>query len=85
MSEAGHDLHSVFPDAAEALLEIDPQHFRGVGDANGIVRIFGAAEWEVHDVRAGEAGVIPAGFVGAFEVLSPVRKYFVVQQVSISA
>lgn len=43
------------------------------------------ADGQVHDVRAGEAGVIPAGFVGAFEVLSPVRKYFVVQQVSLSA
>ena len=26
----------------------------------------------------GEAGVIPAGFAGCFEVLAPVRKYFVV-------
>lgn len=26
----------------------------------------------------GEAGVIPAGFTGCFEVLTPVRKYFVV-------
>ena len=26
----------------------------------------------------GEAGVIPAGFTGCFEVLAPVRKYFVV-------
>lgn len=43
------------------------------------------ADGQVHDVHAGEAGVIPAGFVGAFEVLSPVRKYFVVQQVSLSA
>lgn len=30
------------------------------------------------DVRAGEAAVIPGGFEGAFEVLSPVRKHFVV-------
>lgn len=33
---------------------------------------------EQHDIRAGEAGVIPAGFVGMFEVVSAVRKYFVV-------
>jgi uncharacterized cupin superfamily protein len=30
------------------------------------------------DVRAGEGAVIPGGFEGAFEVLSPVRKHFVV-------
>ena len=30
------------------------------------------------DVRAGEGAVIPAGFEGAFEVVAPVRKHFVV-------
>ncbi len=30
------------------------------------------------DVRAGEGAVIPGGFVGAFEVMAPVRKHFVV-------
>ena len=30
------------------------------------------------DVRAGQAAVIPGGFEGAFEVLEPVRKHFVV-------
>ena len=30
------------------------------------------------DVKAGEAGVIPPGFIGTFEVLEPVKKYFVV-------
>lgn len=30
------------------------------------------------DVTAGHAAVIPAGFEGAFEVLAPVRKHFVV-------
>ncbi|WP_375212138.1 cupin domain-containing protein [Aquabacterium sp.] len=30
------------------------------------------------DVRAGEGAVIPAGFEGAFEVVQPVRKHFVV-------
>ena len=38
------------------------------------------ADGDTHDVRTGEAGVIPAGFVGMFEVVSPVRKYFVVMQ-----
>jgi uncharacterized cupin superfamily protein len=30
------------------------------------------------EFRPGEAGVIPAGFKGCFEVLEPVRKYYVV-------
>lgn len=38
------------------------------------------ADGRTHDVRAGEAGVIPAGFTGMFEVVSPVRKYFVIVQ-----
>ncbi|MBL8383053.1 MAG: cupin domain-containing protein [Burkholderiales bacterium] len=31
----------------------------------------------VTEVRAGEACVIPAGFQGVFEVVEPVRKYYV--------
>lgn len=30
------------------------------------------------EFKAGDGGVIPGGFVGAFEVLEPVRKHFVV-------
>lgn len=30
------------------------------------------------DVRAGQGAVIPGGFEGAFEVIEPVRKHFVV-------
>jgi uncharacterized cupin superfamily protein len=30
------------------------------------------------EVQAGQAAVIPAGFKGAFEVIEPVRKHFVV-------
>lgn len=30
------------------------------------------------DVQAGQGAVIPGGFEGAFEVISPVRKHFVV-------
>ncbi|WP_035051581.1 cupin domain-containing protein [Andreprevotia chitinilytica] len=37
-------------------------------DANGVVT----------EVGPGEAAVIPAGFVGQFEVVEPVEKYFVV-------
>ncbi len=31
--------------AAEALFEIDQQHFRSVGDANGFMRVFGIYHW----------------------------------------
>jgi hypothetical protein len=31
--------------AAEALMEINDDHFRGVGDANGIIRLFGVYHW----------------------------------------
>ncbi len=31
--------------AAEALMELDTQHFRGIGDANGLPRLFGVYHW----------------------------------------
>lgn len=37
------------------------------------------------DIGAGEGGVIPAGFQGAFEVLEPVRKHFVVVESGMSS
>ncbi|WP_200917505.1 cupin domain-containing protein [Jeongeupia sp. HS-3] len=43
----------------------------------GRVRLHAAAG-TVTEVGPGEAAVIPAGFVGRFEVVEPVRKYFVV-------
>ena len=43
----------------------------------GHVRLHDDAGLSV-DVRAGEGAVIPAGFVGAFEVVEAVRKHFVV-------
>lgn len=43
----------------------------------GHVRLHDEAGLAV-DVRAGEGAVIPAGFVGAFEVVEAVRKHFVV-------
>ena len=30
---------------AEALMELDTEHFRGVGDSNGLVRLFGVYHW----------------------------------------
>jgi uncharacterized cupin superfamily protein len=44
---------------------------------SGQVRLVAEDEQAVV-VSAGEAAVIPAGFVGRFEVLAPVKKYFVV-------
>ena len=43
----------------------------------GHVRLHDEAGVSV-DVRAGEAAVIPGGFVGVFEVVEAVRKHFVV-------
>lgn len=37
------------------------------------------------DVLAGQGAVIPAGFEGAFEVISPVRKHFVVVERAVAA
>ncbi|WP_159878067.1 cupin domain-containing protein [Aquitalea denitrificans] len=45
----------------------------------GLVRLHDEAGGVV-EVGAGEAAVIPAGFVGVFEVVAPVKKYFVVCQ-----
>lgn len=45
----------------------------------GLVRLHDEAG-KVVEVGAGEAAVIPAGFVGVFEVAAPVKKYFVVCQ-----
>jgi uncharacterized protein len=47
----------------------------------GVVRLHDEAGIVVQ-VNAGEAAVIPAGFVGVFEVVQAVRKYFVVCQTS---
>ncbi|WP_148714923.1 cupin domain-containing protein [Chitinolyticbacter meiyuanensis] len=43
----------------------------------GRVRLWNEAG-EATEVGPGEAAVIPCGFVGRFEVVEPVRKYFVV-------
>lgn len=47
----------------------------------GLVRLHDEAGTVV-EVKAGAAAVIPAGFAGVFEVVQPVRKYFVVCQTS---
>lgn len=44
---------------------------------HGVVRLHDAAGG-VTEVRAGQGAVIPGGFEGAFEVVEPVRKHFVV-------
>jgi uncharacterized cupin superfamily protein len=43
----------------------------------GVVRLHDMAGGHT-EFRAGQGGVIPGGFVGAFEVVEPVRKHFVV-------
>lgn len=43
----------------------------------GVVRLHDAAGGFT-EFQAGQGGVIPGGFVGAFEVVQPVRKHFVV-------
>ena len=50
----------------------------------GHVRLHDAEGAHV-DVQAGQGAVIPGGFVGAFEVVSPVRKHFVVVERSAGA
>lgn len=47
----------------------------------GIVRIHNAEHDAFIEVKAGEAGVIPPGFVGTFEVVETVTKYFVVVEI----
>jgi hypothetical protein len=44
---------------------------------NGKVRLH-AQDGSFQDVAAGDAGVIPPGFCGTFEVLEPVKKYYVI-------
>lgn len=43
----------------------------------GKVRIHNATQTDFIEVKAGEAGIIPAGFVGMFEVVEAVKKYYV--------
>lgn len=43
----------------------------------GVVRIHDAKTQQYIEVKAGEAGIIPASFLGMFEVLEPVKKYYV--------
>ena len=44
----------------------------------GIVRLHDAQGQSFVEIKAGEAGIIPPGFVGAFEVVEAVKKYYVV-------
>lgn len=44
----------------------------------GVVRLHDRQQQNFVEIKAGEAGVIPPGFVGTFEVLQAVKKYFVV-------
>lgn len=44
----------------------------------GIVRLHHTASNSFVEIKAGEAGIIPPGFIGTFEVIETVKKYFVV-------
>ena len=44
----------------------------------GVVRLHDRATQTFVEITAGDAGVIPPGFVGTFEVVEAVKKYYVV-------
>lgn len=44
----------------------------------GVVRLHDAQQESYVEIKAGDAGVIPPGFIGTFEVIEAVKKYFVV-------
>ncbi len=44
----------------------------------GVVRLHDAKTNSFVEITAGDAGVIPPGFVGTFEVVEAVKKYYVV-------
>ena len=43
----------------------------------GVVRIHNHDQQSFIEVRVGEAGIIPPGFIGTFEVIEKVKKYYV--------
>lgn len=47
----------------------------------GVVRLHNADKTSYAEIKAGQAGVIPPGFIGTFEVVEAVKKYFVVVEV----
>jgi uncharacterized protein len=47
----------------------------------GVVRIHDAQTQQYIEVKAGEAGIIPASFLGMFEVIEPVKKHYVLVDV----
>jgi hypothetical protein len=44
----------------------------------GVVRLHAQNNQSFIEIKAGDAGVIPPGFIGTFEVVEAVKKYFVV-------
>jgi uncharacterized cupin superfamily protein len=47
----------------------------------GVVRIHDVKTDSYIEVSAGQAGIIPPAFVGTFEVIETVKKYFVIVEV----
>ena len=47
----------------------------------GVVRLHDATTQSYVEISAGDAGIIPPGFIGSFEVVQAVKKYFVLVEV----
>ena len=47
----------------------------------GVVRLHDADNQSFVEVKAGEAGIIPPSFMGTFEVIEAVKKYFVMVEI----
>ena len=58
--------------------ENKPEFFQVI---EGIVRIHDAKTNSFIEVTAGNAGIIPPAFVGTFEVVEAVKKYYVIVEV----
>ena len=48
---------------------------------SGVIRLHDALTQEFVEIKAGEAGIIPPSFIGKFEVIEAVKKYFVIVEV----
>ena len=47
----------------------------------GAIRIHDAHTQNFIEVKAGQAGIIPPSFIGTFEVVEAVKKYYVIVEV----
>ena len=47
----------------------------------GCIRIHDAHTQNFIEIKAGQAGIIPPSFIGTFEVVEAVKKYYVIVEV----